>query len=111
MAQGGAAAADQRRRILEVRSLARRVPAALARAGDPYTLLARLRDYDPVNETPFGIWRLTRYDDVVRMLREVPSGVRFADGSVFGGQAPASAARPLHPPAGSAEPHAAAQAR
>jgi cytochrome P450 len=52
---------------------------------DPYPFLARLRDYDPVNETPIGIFRLTRYADVIRMLKEVPSGVRMADGSVFGG--------------------------
>jgi cytochrome P450 len=52
---------------------------------DPYPLLKRLRDYDPVNETPIGVFRLTRYDDVIRMLKEVPSGVRMADGTVFGG--------------------------
>lgn len=52
---------------------------------DPYPLLQRLREHDPVNETPIGLYRLTRYDDVVRMLKEVPSGVRLADGSVFGG--------------------------
>lgn len=63
-------------------------PPLLARLDDPYTPLARLRGYDPVNETPFGIWRVSRYDDVVRMLKEVPSGVRFADGTSFGGQAP-----------------------
>jgi cytochrome P450 len=51
---------------------------------DPYPLLARLRQHDPVNETPVGIFRLTRYRDVVRMLKEVPSGVRMADGSIFG---------------------------
>jgi len=51
---------------------------------DPYPLLERLRRHDPVNETPIGLWRLTRYDDVVRMLKEVPSGVRFANGSSFG---------------------------
>lgn len=61
-------------------------PPLLARQADPYAALARLREHDPVNETPFGIWRLTRYDDVVRMLREVPSGVRFADGTVLGGE-------------------------
>lgn len=60
-------------------------PPELSRKPDPYALLARLRDYDPVNETPIGIWRLTRYDDVVRMLKEVPSGVRFADGTILGG--------------------------
>lgn len=52
---------------------------------DPYPFLARLRAHDPVNETPIGVFRLTRYADVVRMLKEVPSGVRMADGSVFGG--------------------------
>lgn len=52
---------------------------------DPYPLLARLRAYDPVNETPIGLWRLTRYADVLRMVKEVPSGVRMADGSIFGG--------------------------
>ena len=51
---------------------------------DPYPFIKRLRDHDPVNETPIGLFRLTRYDDVIRMLKEVPSGVRLADGSVFG---------------------------
>ncbi len=51
---------------------------------NPYPFLKRLRDHDPVNETPIGVYRLTRYDDVIRMLKEVPSGVRMADGSVFG---------------------------
>ncbi|HXC50493.1 MAG TPA: cytochrome P450 [Candidatus Limnocylindrales bacterium] len=59
-------------------------PPLIAKQDDPYALLARLREYDPINETPIGLWRLTRYEDVVRMLREVPSGVRFADGSIFG---------------------------
>ncbi|HYC53732.1 MAG TPA: cytochrome P450, partial [Candidatus Binatia bacterium] len=59
-------------------------PPELARQRDPYKLLARLREHDPVNETPVGIFRLTRYDDVVRMLKEVPSGVRFSDGNSFG---------------------------
>jgi cytochrome P450 len=51
---------------------------------NPYPFLKRLRDHDPVNETPIGVFRLTRYDDVLRMLKEVPSGVRMADGTVFG---------------------------
>ena len=38
---------------------------------DPYPFLHRLREIDPVNETPIGIWRLTRYDDVARLLREL----------------------------------------
>jgi cytochrome P450 len=59
-------------------------PTDRAFRADPYAFLKRLRDYDPVNETPIGLFRLTRYDDVIRMLKEVPSGVRMGDGSVFG---------------------------
>ena len=51
---------------------------------DPYPSLRRLRELDPVNATPIGIWRLTRYDDVVRLLREVPAGVRTTDGRLPG---------------------------
>jgi cytochrome P450 len=51
---------------------------------DPYPALARLREIDPVNETPVGIWRLTRYDDVVHMLTRVKGGVRTTDGRLFG---------------------------
>jgi len=52
---------------------------------DPYPLLKRLREQDPVNLTPLCTYRLTRYRDVVRMLKEVPAGVRMADGTVYGG--------------------------
>lgn len=51
---------------------------------DPYPALARLRETEPVNATPVGIWRLTRYADVVRLLREVPCGVRTTDGILPG---------------------------
>src|SRR5262245_66270170 len=51
---------------------------------DPYTGLARLRAHDPVNETPVGIWRLTRYADVNRLLHDVPAGVRTSDGVLPG---------------------------
>lgn len=47
---------------------------------DPHTALARLRETDPVNETPFG-WRLTRYADVERLLKDVPTGVRPSQGT------------------------------
>lgn len=50
----------------------------------PYPFLARLRSFAPVHETPEGVFRLTRYDDVLRMLKEVPSGVRMRDGTVWG---------------------------
>src|SRR5919198_38484 len=51
---------------------------------DPYPSLARLRALDPVNEIPVGIWRLTRYADVNRLLHEVPAGVRTTDGVLPG---------------------------
>ena len=51
---------------------------------DPYPALRRLREVDPVNETPVGIWRLTRYDDVNRLLHDVPAGVRTTDGQLPG---------------------------
>lgn len=69
-------------------------PVDPAQRDDPHPALARLRSADPVNETPFGLWRLTRYADVVRLLRDVPSGVRLSDGTLFG--QPASTA-PLRP--------------
>ena len=49
---------------------------------DPYPALHRLREVDPVNETPVGIWRLTRYADVNRLLHDVPAGVRTTDGNL-----------------------------
>src|SRR6266571_5153069 len=51
---------------------------------DPYPSLARLRALDPVNEMPVGIWRLTRYADVNRLLHDVPAGVRTAGGVLPG---------------------------
>jgi len=51
---------------------------------DPHPYLRRLRELDPVNQTPIGIWRLTRYDDCVRLLTQVPTGVRLSDGSFPG---------------------------
>jgi cytochrome P450 len=51
---------------------------------DPYPALHRLRARDPVNETPVGIWRLTRYADVNRLLHDVPAGVRTTDGALPG---------------------------
>jgi len=54
------------------------------RYDDPFPHLARMRRDWPVNETPAGLWRLFRYRDCVRVLREIPCGVRRADGSAPG---------------------------
>ena len=51
---------------------------------DPYPALRRLRELDPVNETPVGIWRLTRWADVNRLLHDVPAGVRTTEGDLPG---------------------------
>jgi cytochrome P450 len=51
---------------------------------DPHPFLKRLREVDPVNETPVGVWRLCRYDDCVRLLTQVPTGVRMTDGTFPG---------------------------
>ena len=51
---------------------------------DPYPDYDRLREEAPVNLTPDGYWRISRYDDVVRVLRELPAGVRTTDGRLPG---------------------------
>jgi cytochrome P450 len=55
---------------------------------DPYPLFHRLRTHDPVYETDFGYWYVSRYDDVVRLLRDtrltsgrgVPDSLGVTDG-------------------------------
>ena len=47
----------------------------------PAPFLRRLREVAPVSLTPLGSWRLARYEDCTRLLREVRSGVRFEDGT------------------------------
>ena len=37
---------------------------------DPFPLFDRLREHDPVYETDFGYWYVSRYDDVVSLLRD-----------------------------------------
>ncbi|MGH7925614.1 MAG: cytochrome P450 [Candidatus Binatus sp.] len=51
---------------------------------DPYPGLKRLRETDPVNQTPLGFWRLLRYADVEKLLSDVVVGVRTTDGQLFG---------------------------
>jgi cytochrome P450 len=42
-----------------------------------------LREADPVNETPLGLWRLTRHGDCMRLLREVKAGMRSTEGASY----------------------------
>ena len=49
---------------------------------DPFPAVHHLRQVAPVHETPLGTWRLSRYADCVRLLREVRCGVRRRDGTL-----------------------------
>ncbi len=55
-----------------------------ARWLDPFPSLAEIRENHPVHETPAGLWRVFRWNDCVRLLREVPAGVRRTDGTAPG---------------------------
>ena len=46
---------------------------------DPYPFYARLRTEDPVHQSPLGLWVLTRYDDVARVLRDPRFGRKGFD--------------------------------
>ena len=48
---------------------------------DPYPIYRRLREEDPFHRSPLGIWILSRYDDIVGMLRDprFSSDLRNAD--------------------------------
>jgi hypothetical protein len=48
---------------------------------DPFPSLAWFRAHAPVNHTPAELWRLYRYADSARVLRELPCGVRRTDGT------------------------------
>ena len=63
-------------------------PADASFRDDPAPALRRLREIAPVHFTPLGAWRLSRYEDCVRLLREVKSGVRYADGRPAIGASP-----------------------
>jgi len=58
---------------------------------DPHPGYRQLREEQPVNLTPFGNWRVSRYDDCVRVLKEIPAGMRRTDG-LLPGQSPEAAA-------------------
>ena len=47
---------------------------------DPYPALHGLRERDPVNLTPVGTWRISRYDDVARIFREAKTSQTLSSG-------------------------------
>ena len=51
----------------------------------PYDQYRRLREQDPVHRTPLGSWNLSRYDDVVRVLRDPALSVEEANATPLPG--------------------------
>ncbi len=52
--------------------------------GNPHTHYRELRERQPVNLTPDGTWRLTRYHDIQKLLKHSNSGMRDLDGLIPG---------------------------
>ena len=48
---------------------------------DPYPALHQLRERDPINLSPIGTWRITRYDDVAHVFKHAPTSMTLPDGS------------------------------
>lgn len=48
---------------------------------DPYPSLHGLREQDPVNLTPVGTWRISRYDDVQAIFKVAKTSQTASDGS------------------------------
>ncbi len=49
---------------------------------NPHALYRQLREIQPVNLTPLGDWRLSRYVDVQKLLKHSHSGMRDLDGLI-----------------------------
>ena len=47
---------------------------------DLHTIVNRIRETEPVWKTPIGIWMLSRYADVERLLKHTAAGVRTRAG-------------------------------
>ncbi|MEM9256801.1 MAG: cytochrome P450 [Pseudomonadota bacterium] len=66
-------------------------PASPSHKANPHEPYARLRNAQPVNLTPDGTWRLTRYQDCQTLLKHSHSGVRNLAGILPGETAEDSA--------------------
>lgn len=51
---------------------------------NPHPLYRHLREVQAVNLTPDGNWRLTRYEDIQKLLKHSNSGMRDLDGLIPG---------------------------
>jgi cytochrome P450 len=47
---------------------------------DLYAVVNKIRETDPVWRTPIGVWMVSRYADVERLLKHTKAGVRTRDG-------------------------------
>lgn len=56
-------------------------PFATTFRDDPYPVLHRLRERDPVNLTPVNTWRISRYDDVQAVFKKAKTSQTLSDGS------------------------------
>ncbi len=51
---------------------------------NPHGAYKHLRETVPVNLTPNDMWRLTRYEDIQRLLKHTPAGMRDSEGLISG---------------------------
>jgi len=52
--------------------------------GAPHDAMRKLRETQPVNLQPDGHWRLSRYEDIQKLLKQSHSGMRHLDGLIPG---------------------------
>ena len=55
-----------------------------ALAVDPFPMFAELREHDPVYQTSFGYWYVSRYDDCHTVLRDSRLGPGMGVPDSFG---------------------------
>lgn len=48
---------------------------------NPYPALRHLRETSPVNQTPLGPWRISRYRDIVDVFKRATTSMTLSDGS------------------------------
>ncbi|MEM7542685.1 MAG: cytochrome P450 [Pseudomonadota bacterium] len=56
-------------------------PMSLEFRDNPYPALKHLRETAPVNQTPLGPWRISRYADIVDVFKQAPTSMTLSDGS------------------------------
>ncbi|MBI4694426.1 MAG: hypothetical protein HY749_10435 [Gammaproteobacteria bacterium] len=56
-------------------------PVSPAFRDDPCPALKPLREHPPVNRTPLGPWRISRYADIVEVFENAPTRMTLSDGT------------------------------